>query len=125
MESQRNHPIPTRRFISELSAATRRRRSALTQTGRPSQQVERVVLLLIGTSMANGRPTGSPWEIFSTDRVWLFRTEEAFEAAQRHASGRHHLVMVTDHGLTASKHARILDAHFDEFTLEKRVAELR
>jgi hypothetical protein len=32
--------------------------------------------------------------------------------------------MVTDPGLTRSKHDRILDAHFSEFLLERRVDEL-
>jgi hypothetical protein len=61
----------------------------------------------------------------STDRVWLFRREEAFAAAQQHpASGGHHLVMVTDPGLIRSKHERILDTDFTEFLLQRRAAEL-
>jgi hypothetical protein len=62
----------------------------------------------------------------STERVWLFRTDEAFKAAQQHpGGGGHHLVMVTDHGLTESKHDRILDSDFDAFALGRRVDELR
>jgi hypothetical protein len=61
----------------------------------------------------------------STHRVWLFRREEAFGLAQQHpASGGHHLVMVTDPGLTRSKHKRILDTDFSELLLERRVGEL-
>ncbi len=61
----------------------------------------------------------------STDRVWLFRRDEAFALAQQHpASGGHHLVMVTDPGLTRSKHERILDTDFSEFLLSRRAGEL-
>jgi hypothetical protein len=61
----------------------------------------------------------------STHRVWLFRRQEAFALAQQHpASGGHHLVMVTDPGLTRSKHERILDTDFSEFLLERRAGEL-
>jgi hypothetical protein len=61
----------------------------------------------------------------STHRVWLFRTSEAFSLAQQHpASGGHHLIMVTDPGLTRSKHERILDSDFAEFLLERRAIEL-
>jgi hypothetical protein len=61
----------------------------------------------------------------STDRVWLFRREEAFALAQQHPeSGGHHLVMVTDPGLARSKHERILDTDFSEFLLPRRVGEL-
>jgi hypothetical protein len=60
----------------------------------------------------------------STNRAWLFRREEAFTLAQQHpGSGNHHLVMVTDSGLT-SKHARILDSDFSEFLIERRAEEL-
>jgi hypothetical protein len=60
----------------------------------------------------------------STDRAWLFRRKEAFTLAQQHPeSGNHHLVMVTDRGLT-SKHARILDDDFTEFLIERRANEL-
>ncbi|MGH7429887.1 MAG: hypothetical protein ACREJ4_16235 [Candidatus Methylomirabilaceae bacterium] len=61
----------------------------------------------------------------STDRVWLFRRDEAFALAQQHpGSGGHHLVMVTDPGLTRSKHERILDTDFSEFLLSRRAGEL-
>ena len=61
----------------------------------------------------------------STNRVWIFRTTEAIEVAQQHPpSGEHHLIMVTDPGLTGSKHDRILDTDFSEFLLERRAAEL-
>jgi hypothetical protein len=60
-----------------------------------------------------------------TDRVWLFQRDEAFTVAQQHpASGGHHLVMVTDPGLTTSKHERILDSDFSEFLVQRRAAEL-
>jgi hypothetical protein len=61
----------------------------------------------------------------STLRVWLFRTTEAFSLAQQHPrSGNHHLIMVTDPGLSRSKHQRILDIHFAEFLLERRIQML-
>ncbi len=62
----------------------------------------------------------------STERAWLFRTEEAFAAAQQHPKGGgHKLVMVTDPGLAGSKHSRILDTDIHEFALERRAPELR
>ncbi len=75
-----------------------------------------------------GARKAADWIAFvdlSSERAWLFRTEEAIEAAQQHPKGGgHKLVMVTDPGLERSKHARILDTDFREFALERRAAEL-
>jgi hypothetical protein len=77
--------------------------------------------------MLDGRSTADLIAVtdLSADRVWLFRREEAFRLAQQHpASGGHHLVMVTDPGLTRSKHERILDSDFSEFLLQRRATDL-
>ena len=61
----------------------------------------------------------------SSDRAWLFGREEAYRLAQQHPqSGGHHLIMVTDPGLTDSKHERILDSDFADHLLHRKAAEL-
>ncbi|HEX8362590.1 MAG TPA: HNH endonuclease [Longimicrobium sp.] len=59
----------------------------------------------------------------TSGRVWLFRTREIPDLAQQHPAGSYHLYMYTE-PIRSSKE-RVLDTHFEEYQMERRLDDLR
>ena len=61
----------------------------------------------------------------STERIWLFSSEELTEYAQQHSGEKDHLYMRTDHSIRPYKNKRKhLDTDFNEFLLERRIGSI-
>ena len=61
----------------------------------------------------------------STERIWIFQSDELREYAQQHSRGMDHLYMRTDHSIRPYKiTGKHLDVDFNEFLLERRIGNI-
>lgn len=61
----------------------------------------------------------------STERIWLLRTAELMQIAQQHSRRGYQLYMWVDPTVVSRKgYARVLDADFEEYLLDRRIEEI-
>lgn len=61
----------------------------------------------------------------STERIWLFRSNELKELAQQHSGAKDHLYMRTDHSIKPhTVKGKQLDIDFNEFLLRRRIGSI-